>query len=424
MNQGISMQYDPQTDTLPAIAGAAHQATYLPTKSTVILIRWPVVLISCSLILFRNNVMPLSALLDVMAALYAFSNVGLYFVSESKFRDLKFNVLLIGLDTLVLTASLMINGQVESNFYLAYFLLIIICSTFENPRMIAVISLAAPLAYAGFYFDAMDYHPARYLQLVFLLVVGLFYGHFSQLVRTQQILTERAEQRSQAKTELLNILSHELRTPLTVIASYAQALKSSALGEINRDQEEALEKVLRQSENLANMVDVILESASVETGAVAVRKEEFVLSEFLDELKQHCEGTVSNPNVTLVWDFPTPLPVVMCDPGKLKIILMNLIHNAIKFTDRGEISVAARHNAEHRRMVFSVSDTGIGISAAQLPFVFDKFWQLDSARTRTRSGIGMGLFIVKSFAELLGGNVTVKSTKGKGTEFKVELPSG
>ncbi len=269
----------------------------------------------------------------------------------------------------------------------------------------------------------MNYHPSQYLQLVFLLVVGLFYGHFSQLVRAQRILTERAEHRRQAKTELLNILSHELRTPLTVITSYTQALKSSALGEINRDQEEALEKVLRQSENLANIVDVILESASVETGAVSVRKEELVLSEFLDELKQNCEGTVVKSTATLVWDFPAPLPVVLCDPGKLKIILMNLIQNALKFTDAGEIRVAARHNAEHRRMVFSVTDTGIGISGSQLPFVFDKFWQLDSARTRTQSGIGMGLFIVKAFAELLGGSVTVNSTEGQGSEFKVELPS-
>jgi hypothetical protein len=87
----------------------------------------------------------------MMVVLYAFSNVGLYFINEATFRDLKFDVLLIGLDTLVLTAALMVNGEVESKFYLAYFLLIIICSIFENPGMIAIISLTAPLAYAGFF---------------------------------------------------------------------------------------------------------------------------------------------------------------------------------------------------------------------------------------------------------------------------------
>jgi signal transduction histidine kinase len=256
-----------------------------------------------------------------------------------------------------------------------------------------------------------------------LFVVGLFYGHFSQLVRSQRVLRERAEQRSQAKSELLNILSHELKTPITVIASYTQALKSAALGEINRDQDEALSKVLRQAENLASIVDVILSSASVETGAVAVRREELVLSEFLDELRQNCEGLVRNTSVSLAWDYPAPLPIVVSDPGKLKIILQNLINNALKFTEAGEIRVSARHNPNYQRMVFTVSDTGIGIAPDKLPFVFDKFWQVDSARTRTQSGIGMGLYIVKAFTELLGGSVTVSSTLDNGTAFRIELPT-
>jgi signal transduction histidine kinase len=395
----------------------------LPVKSTVVLIRWPVVLISSSLILYRSDALQMPPFLDAFVIFYALSNVGLYFVDESVFRNLKFNVLLVGVDTLVLTGSLIINGTIEATFYLAYFLLIIICSIFENPRMIAIVSLIAPFAYAGFFFEPADYHPGNYLQLAFLFVVGLFYGHFSQLVRTQRLLSERAEQRNQAKTELLNILSHELKTPLTVIGSYTQALKSAALGEINRDQEEALSKVLRQTKNLENIVDVILESASVETGAVSVRIEELVLSEFLDELKQTFDGIVVDPNVKLVWDHPVPMPVVMSDPGKLKIILQNLINNAVKFTDAGEIRFGARVHPQRQTMEFTVSDTGIGITSEHLPFLFDKFWQADAARTRTQSGIGMGLYIVKAFTELLRGTITVNSSPGMGSEFRVELPT-
>ena len=185
-----------------------------------------------------------------------------------------------------------------------------------------------------------------------------------------------------------------------------------------------MSKVLRQAENLENIVNVILDSAGVETGAVAVRIEELVLSEFLGELKQNFEAIVVSPNVTLVWDYPAPMPVVMSDPGKLKIILQNLINNAVKFTDAGEIRVSARLDPQCQRMEFIVSDTGIGIAPDQLPFVFDKFWQVDAARTRTQSGIGMGLYIVKAFSELLGGTITVKSTLGKGSAFTVELPTG
>jgi signal transduction histidine kinase len=417
------MQYQPRDDAFPSGNPPMPALGNLPVKSTVVLIRWPVVLISSSLILYRSDALQMPPLLDAVVIFYALSNVGLYFMDESVFRNLKFNVLLVGVDTLVLTASLIINGKIEANFYLAYFLLIIVCSIFENPRMIAIISLVAPFAYAGFFFEPADYHPGNYLQLAFLFVVGLFYGHFSQLVRTQRLLSERAEQRNQAKTELLNILSHELKTPLTVIGSYTQALKSAALGEINRDQEEALSKVLRQTENLENIVNVILDSASVETGAVAVSIEELVLSEFLDELKQNFESIVVGPNVKLVWDYPVPMPVVMSDPGKLKIILQNLINNAVKFTDAGEIRVAARLHPQRQTMEFTVSDTGIGIASDQLPFLFDKFWQVDAARTRTQSGIGMGLYIVKAFTELLRGTITVNSTPGMGSEFRVDLPT-
>ena len=417
-----TMRYD--RNKLPAAAAAANTGMILPSKSTIILIRWPVVLISCSLVLFRAEPISLSFIVHLAVGLYALSNICLYFVDESRFHKLKFNVWLIALDTVVLTASLMINGRAETNLYLAFFLLIIVCAIFESPRIIAMISLAAPFVYAAFFFDAADHNPGSYLQLVFLTIVGFFYGHFAQLVRSERLLTERAEQRSQVKTELLNILSHELKTPLTVIASYSQALKSSALGEINRDQERAVTKILQQTEHLENIVNVILASASVETGAVAVRREELVLSEFLDELRQNCEGTVVNSQVALKWDYPASMPVVMSDPGKLRIILLNLVNNAVKFTDQGEVCISARHESEHGKMVFDVKDTGIGIAPDQLPFVFDKFWQVDSGRTRTQSGIGMGLYIVKAFAELLGGSVKVNSALGQGTRFIVELPIG
>ena len=410
-------------DNTAFIAGPSTETGQQPLKSRVILIRWPVVLISSYLILYRAGGLLPGALFDAFVVAYGLSNVLLYFIPEATFRNLRFNMVLVGVDTLVLTASLLINGQVETNFYLAYFLLMIICSIFENPRMIALVSLAAPAAYAGLFFNATDYRPGNYLQLAFLFIVGLFYGEFSQLVRAQRTLRDRAEQRHQAKSELLNILSHELKTPLTVIASYAQALKGAAFGDINAGQEEALSKVLLQTETLVNLVDVILDSTRVETGALSARIEEVVLSEFLDELKQHLEGNSTNPNVVLVWDYPTPMPVVLTDPVRLKIVLQNLIQNALKFTDTGEIRIAARHDAQRQMMAFTIVDSGIGIPSDQLPFVFDKFWQVDAARTRTQSGIGMGLYIVKAFTELLKGQVSVKSILGKGSEFTIELPT-
>jgi len=417
------MRYFPDHGA-PFAADGAFQASSFSPKANVILIRWPVVLIGGALVLLRARPTSFAPLLQLFAVVYVTSNLGLYFVGENAFCSLRFNAGLIALDSLALLTALIANGAIEPHFYLACALLIVVGSIFENPRWVALVALLAPLIYAGFFFHASEYNSVGFMQVVFLLTIGLYYGYFSHWVRTRRTLAERFEQRSLAKTELLNVLSHELKTPLTVIASYTQALKSSALGEINPAQEDALAKVLRQAEQLENIVDVILASASVETGAASVRREELVLSEFLDELKQNCEGVVQNAEVTLIWDYPAPMPVVRSDPAKLKIILMNLIHNAVKFTDRGEIRVSARHDREQAKMAFAVADTGIGIAPEELPFVFDKFWQVESARTRTQSGIGMGLYIVRAFTELLGGKISVNSTVGQGAEFTVELPAG
>ena len=394
----------------------------MPLKSTVILIRWPVALISAYLVLFRGGVLSDPNLPGAFVVVYTLSNVALYFVPEQTFRNMMFNIGLIVLDTCVLTGSLILNGNIEPNLFLAYFLLIIICCIFENPNMIAVVSLLAPVAYAGLYLNDGTLHPGAYLQLIFLFIVGIFYGYLSQLVRAQKILRERAEQRSQAKTELLNILSHELKTPLTVIMSFAQALQGKMLGEINVDQEQALQKILRQAANLHQIMNVLLDAASIDTSALTARKEEFSLEAFIEELKQNYEGVIDNHERSLVWKVAHPLPNVVSDPGKLRIILQNLINNAAKFTEKGEIRVAARYLSEQKQMLFSVADTGLGIAKDNLPLIFDKFWQVDSEKITDRGGMGLGLYIVKAFAELLHGTVTVESTLGRGTEFTVILP--
>jgi signal transduction histidine kinase len=118
------------------------------------------------------------------------------------------------------------------------------------------------------------------------------------------------------------------------------------------------------------------------------------------------------------------VPVVTTDGEKLKHILQNLINNAIKFTEKGQITVAARHIHEDDFIQFTVVDTGIGISEESLPVIFERFRQLDSSETRNHGGVGIGLYIVKQFTELLGGTVDVESEFGKGSTFTITIPRG
>jgi signal transduction histidine kinase/PAS domain-containing protein len=236
--------------------------------------------------------------------------------------------------------------------------------------------------------------------------------------RQQAIDLEKA---NKVKDEFLGVMSHELRTPLNVIAGYTKIVQDGVLGEINDEQVNALDKVTRHSNELLVMVNSIMDATKIEAGGVIVECDELPLSEFLDELKLLYEYPLGK-DVSLRWHYSSSLPVIRTDRDKLKHILQNLINNALKFTEVGHVTVSASHVGGVNRVELKVTDSGIGIASEDLPLVFEKFRQLDASRTRSQGGVGLGLHIVKTFSEVLGGKVSVTSRMGEGTVFTVTLP--
>ena len=243
---------------------------------------------------------------------------------------------------------------------------------------------------------------------------------------------------NKAKDEFLSVMSHELRTPLNVVMGYTGMIKEGILGTINPEQERALEKVITRSSDLLLMITQILQATSIEAGKIKIEKREVELSDLLDDLKSSYE-VVTDKQILLNWDYPPRPLTIKTDSEKLKLILLNLINNALKFTDEGHVYISARVSpmpprpsaplpgsagaGEQGRMVeLRVADTGIGIPKEVLPSIFEMFRQVDSSETRSYGGVGMGLYIVKKYTELLGGRIEADSTPGKGSAFTVTLP--
>ncbi len=394
----------------------------LETKPTVILIRWPVVII-CSYLLLDPQVSVIPILwLSVFILLYVASNIALYFVDESRFASSSFYSPLVVADTLVLTLSLVLNGHVETDFYLAYFLLIILCCIFEDPKILIAVSLLAPLVYMLLLFRSFEsVHPSFFLRLPFLFIVALFCGYFAQLVRAEKGLVEEAVQRNQGRKEALDLISHEFRTPLNLIGGYAQALNSRHFGDLSTEQEDAVGKILRQSDHLSYMVNSILDLARVEAGVQTLQYEALALSDFLEQIRGNYETPLQKP-VALQWFIPADLPTIQSDRMKLTIVLQNLINNAIKYTEEGAIKISVRHSTAVNGVEFEVADTGVGVPKEALSGIFAKFTQVPSSAARPHGGVGLGLHIVKVFAELLGGTVRVESELNRGSTFTLFLP--
>ncbi len=228
-------------------------------------------------------------------------------------------------------------------------------------------------------------------------------------------------QANKAKDEFLSVMSHELRTPLNVVMGYTGMIKEGILGPINPEQSRALEKVIARSSDLLIMISQILQASSIEAGKVQAQKQEFQLNNFLDGLKSNYELPL-NKGITVNWDFPLEPLTIKTDSGKLKHILQNLINNAIKFTEKGGVRIAARHLPQAGRLQFEVADTGIGIHKELLPSIFEIFHQIDGSETRSYGGVGLGLYIVKKYTDLLGGTIEAQSEFGKGTTFTLRIP--
>lgn len=232
------------------------------------------------------------------------------------------------------------------------------------------------------------------------------------------------ERANKAKDEFLSIMSHELRTPLNVVVGYSAMIKEGMLGEINPKQEEALGKVLARTKDQLQMINSILQATQIKAGTVRVITEELDLSEFLEEIRSNYELRTDNKeDLALQWTHSSEFPVIRTDGDKLKHTLQNLIDNAIKFTEKGRIEISVRHFENPNVIEFKVSDTGIGISKSKQAGIFKMFHQVDSSESRRFEGVGVGLYIVKKFTELLGGSIDVQSEEGKGSCFVVRIPA-
>jgi signal transduction histidine kinase len=232
---------------------------------------------------------------------------------------------------------------------------------------------------------------------------------------------EQLEKANKVKSEFLSVMSHELRTPLNVILGHTWLLREKAVGEISAVQDESLAGVEKQSRLLLTMVNSILETTRIEAEASKVDKAEFSLDRLFDDLRSSC-AVLINERVTLKWEHPEDLPVIITDRGKLYRILSNIIENAIKFTPEGVVVVSSKLVWDTHTLEVKISDTGLGIAEGNRACIFEMFHQVDSSDTRKYAGVGLGLYIAKKFTDLLGGTVEVESVLGKGSMFTIRIP--
>ena len=239
-------------------------------------------------------------------------------------------------------------------------------------------------------------------------------------------LDERADHLRRAdevKTRFLSNMTHEFRTPLNSILALTRLLLDHVDGELSPEQERQVYFIRKSAENLSELVNDLLDLAKVEAGKIVVRPAEFEVRNLFGALRGMLRPLLLNTSVNLVFDEPEGIPPLNTDEGKVSQILRNFISNALKFTEQGEVRVSAKLSPDGRSVVFSVTDTGIGIAPEHQDIIFQEFTQLENAVQRKVRGTGLGLPLSKKLAELLGGSVSVASELGLGSTFSATHPA-
>jgi len=233
---------------------------------------------------------------------------------------------------------------------------------------------------------------------------------------------QQLRQATELKSRFLSYMSHEFRTPITSVRRLSRMLMERMDGPLTEEQERQVSFIHSTSVEFGEMIDDLLDLAKVEAGRVEISPEWFELVDLFSALRGMFKPILVNPDVVLIFDEPQcQQQALFTDDRKLSQILRNYISNALKFTIKGEVRVAAVQNDDDT-ITFSVSDTGIGIAKELQSAIFQDFAQIESPIQKRLRGTGLGLSLSKRLAQLLGGSVGLTSAMGIGSTFTVTLP--
>jgi signal transduction histidine kinase len=235
-----------------------------------------------------------------------------------------------------------------------------------------------------------------------------------------RVLNAELEQASKAKSNFLASMSHELRTPMNAILGFTEMIRDGLYGEVPPEIQEPVSDIHTCGKQLLGLINNVLDLSKIEAGHMELALGEYVVEDVVNTVKLSLRSLATTKGLDLVTAVSPDLPLCVGDGKRITQCLMNLAGNALKFTQEGRVEIRVERDGE--RLVFAVSDTGIGIPTDQLDNIFEEFRQADATVSRDFGGTGLGLSITRKLVELHGGRIWVESVPGKGSTFSFSIP--
>jgi signal transduction histidine kinase len=245
-------------------------------------------------------------------------------------------------------------------------------------------------------------------------------AHLASLALETARLVEELEAANRLKSEFVATMSHELRSPMNIIIGYHELLLDGGFGPLSETQRDPLRRADRSARELLDLINATLDLSRLEAKRIVLELGDVAVAALVDEVAREFTDVADRAEVEMRWYAAPDLPALRTDRVKLKMVLKNLVGNAVKFTERGRVSLEA--GPYQGGVEFRVADTGVGIPAEAQAVIFEPFRQVNVAPHQVRAGAGLGLYIVRQLLDALGGTIAVESEVGRGSTFRVWLP--
>jgi signal transduction histidine kinase len=387
-------------------------------------------LISFSIVAWRRDLAGTPVFgqgLATILAYLAFSTAWYEFVRRTPYRWPRRRYVSMVTDLGIMTVFLHLGGKYVAAFY-PIFLWIIIGNGIRFgahfltwAQVLGAVGFGTVMLGTGYW---QDHREVGIGMLIGVLVLPTFYQTLLRRLRKMQeleVALARSRLADKAKDQFLAAMSHEIRTPMNGVLGMAQALEET---DLDQEQRGHLAIITRSVESLLHIINDILDYSKITSHTLELENAPFDLEQVLGDVRSLLQSTADQKGVNLAFAYPADAPRrFVGDPTRIRQVALNLVGNAIKFTEPGEVRIECRITGAQRgpNVKLKVTDTGVGIPADRIDAVFDQFEQADNSTTRQFGGAGLGLAISRKLARMMGGDITVKSAEGRGSTFTVAL---
>ncbi|TMA11000.1 MAG: hypothetical protein E6J89_09040 [Deltaproteobacteria bacterium] len=399
-----------------------------PLRKPFLLFRWLLIIVCSTMLLVSEGLWIDLSWAHLFIVLLILSNLGLYFVRDELLAKSAFYSAIALADIILITLALILSGQTGTDFYLMYFLVIIISAFSQELNKIifstVLITFIYGLTLLTTSYETSTADPTILLRFPFFFIIALFYGYVVQTAVQERLRREEVarEEVNRIKAQFLSLITHQLLGPMNVIMANVHVLLTGATGDLSLEQIKVADRLQLQAENLVSLIHDLVDLSKIEARRITLRVQKAAVKPFLQEIQREVHSQLKDKSLQVELLVDDAVPTVETDWDKLRQAMTYLLANAIKCAPSGQIALIARRAPEQDEVTFAITQPEFEVKKENLPLVFESIKQMAPSPTSGSDGFGITLTLAKSLIEMLGGVVQINSRLGTAPDIAVSIP--